>query len=423
MRTMVGILAVGLCVSQSVIGELKISDFSVDSSSEVTVTATNTTPITRYALKATTDLTGTWESLQYRLARENYQAFQTQIPADAQTMYFRIIQDNFNTGQHSGNWKWFAVHSRTVESLGGYWAKADLSVTNGGLAELDSVQTSLGFSPYGSSDILSVNNTGEIGFTYSPFDIGQVSLDINLSVSFAGAYTPDEDVEMVIDTRVGGSGFTTADLEGTWRFFEITAPDSLDDWAGWMTSELTFTSSGNGTWSSIQRSDGDPSNPGPVAFSVNDDGSILVDPSWPLWQMSLDKNLIVFVLPDPDGGNGLGVMLRAGGTGFKTSDLDGRWKIFTATVPDSPVDWDDWVGWGVSDYDFTAAGVGNAVSTIRSDGSTDPSPTVAFTIADNGMISGGPPGSTWMMSLDKDLIGLVMNDGGGGVTLGLMLRN
>ena len=110
--------------------------------------------------------------------------------------------------------------------------------------------------------------------------------------------------------RVAQSPFLTEGIEGQWRVFMLTAADDPGDYAGWFTSIMSFTSAGAGTWSSVQRSNGDTSSPPGVTFAVAPDGSISGGPPGSTWLMSLDKNTITFVMDDGGGGVNLGVMTR-----------------------------------------------------------------------------------------------------------------
>jgi len=406
---MVGCLTGALAVN-TYSAPLLISDFEIGTGGEVGVVATNTLDVTRYALQATPELGGPWSNKQFRLARADSQVFETQLPPDSEKGFFRVVEDPFETLESGSVWKRFTLSSGDPT----YWMTSDLNFLEGGTGVLSSIRWSLTAPPPSSGvNIVSISADGSVSDLYS--DVVQMSLDANLVVSLFGTSSGGMD----IIPRTGGSGFVTADLEGQWRFFELTAEAGSGGWAGWMTSDLSFTSGGVGTWSSIQRSDGDSSNPGSFTFSVFDDGSVSDEPNGPFLQMSLDRNLNVFVLNDP-GQVGMGVMLRSGGSGFETSDLEGRWKMLTITVADSP---GDYTGWFASDLDFTAGGVGTWSSVQRSDGSTDAPPTITLSIADNGSISGGPPGSIWGMSLDKDMMTWVMSDGGGGINFGIILRN
>jgi len=222
--------------------------------------------------------------------------------------------------------------------------------------------------------------------------------------------------------RIKKDPFRTELLTGSWRGYSLVAADSAGDWAGWYTGQLSFNTAGLATWSSVQRSNGDASLPAPTTFSVAADGSISGGP--PLtssWQMSLDRNAISFVMNDGGGGVSLGMLVRTGSSGFTTSDLQGQWRLFCLVAADSA---GDWAGWYTGQLSFNATGLATWSSVQRSNGDGSlPAPTT-FSVAADGSISGGPPlTSSWQMSLDRNAISFVMSDGGGGVSLGMLIRN
>jgi len=195
---------------------LVVSSFEISPQGDaVSVVASNTLDVTRYALQASPELGGTWSNKQFRLARADSQVFEAQLPPDSEKMFFRVAEDSFETDLTTSSvWK----HFKLSPGDPAYWLAADLNFMEGGTGVLSSIQWSLNAPPPSSGgNIVSISADGSISDLYS--DVVQMSLDANLVVSVFGTSNGGMD----IIPRTGGSCFTTADLEGQWRFFELTA--------------------------------------------------------------------------------------------------------------------------------------------------------------------------------------------------------
>ena len=90
------------------------------------------------------------------------------------------------------------------------------------------------------------------------------------------------------------TGYTTADLEGTWVAHELTCGSS----SYFTYTTVTFNSKGEVASCKATRSDGSTSSCADLCFSISSDGTVTC-PSKPELQhgiMSQDKKLIVFTL-------------------------------------------------------------------------------------------------------------------------------
>jgi hypothetical protein len=103
---------------------------------------------------------------------------------------------------------------------------------------------------------------------------------------------------------------------------------------------------------------------------------------------------------------------------FATTDLAGDWTLHLLASADDPA---DFAGWARFEINFNALGTGTVTTVQRSNGDTNIShPTISLTVGSDGTMSGLTPSP--VMSLDKNTVFAVMNDGGGGFDMFTMVR-
>jgi hypothetical protein len=185
---------------------------------------------------------------------------------------------------------------------------------------------------------------------------------------------------------------------------------------GWAHGVSSIDSSGNATWSSITRSDGNSTLPTAQTLSISSSGIVSSTYSSSFHGvMSQDKNMIIGTMND--GGGGYALMVYQKSTiSYTIADLQGTWNFHLLTSGDSP----QWLGWvyGISNID----GSGNLtwLSFTRSDGNSTLPAGGTLSISSGGIVSvTGVPSPVFdgFMSQDKNTIMVTTNDYGGGYNL------
>jgi len=216
------------------------------------------------------------------------------------------------------------------------------------------------------------------------------------------------------------SGFTLADMQGTWNLHMATSGDGAQ-WAGWVYGTLTISGSGVWTWTAVNRSNGDSTLPsGSATLAITSSGIVTMagHPSFDA-VMTKDKSMIVGTTNDGGGGYDLFVMLKSGGS-FALSDLQGTWPIHMLTTGNSPL----YIGWLYGTCSIDASGNLTWTAVTRSNGDSTLPGASTLAISASGIVTiAGQPSFHGVMSSDKSLIVATMNDGGGGYNLMVLQKN
>jgi len=212
-----------------------------------------------------------------------------------------------------------------------------------------------------------------------------------------------------------GSGYATADLAGTWRTHGLVSGDA-PQWPGWVYSTVTMTSTGSLSYED-HNSSGD-TDTGSATAQLTSDGIFTISGlTGSHGLMSIDKQTAVWTSTDGGGGSSLYLMQKRSGASFTSQDLVGRWSLRMLTSGDAP----QWTGWVYGDMEVGTLGV-FCSSMVKSDGSPGTGNGTISIDADGVVTFAGQASSHGVMSDDKELIVLTMNDGGGGYDLVVLMR-
>jgi hypothetical protein len=212
-----------------------------------------------------------------------------------------------------------------------------------------------------------------------------------------------------------GTGYATADLAGTWRMHGLVSGDS-PQWRGWVYGTVTMTSTGGLSYE-VHNSSGD-TNTGSATAQLASDGIYTISElTGSHGLMSADRQTVVWTSNDGGGGFSLDLMQKQSGASFSSPDLVGRWSLRMLTSGDAP----QWTGWVYGDAEMDSLGAFFS-SLVRSDGSSATKNGTVNISTDGVVAFAGQPSSHGVMSDDKELIVLTMNDGGGGYDLFVLIR-
>lgn len=117
--------------------------------------------------------------------------------------------------------------------------------------------------------------------------------------------------------------FTTSDLGGTWDFHMLASGDSPQH-TGWAYGTQVIDDSGNLTFASITRSNGDSSLPSNETLAISSSGVVTMADLDLHGVMSPQKDMIVAVMTDGGDGYDLVILLKRGTATYSTSDLGGQ---------------------------------------------------------------------------------------------------
>ena len=260
----------------------------------------------------------------------------------------------------------------------------------------------------GTTNVFTISSSSAV-----TIDLGYVNttsgkaVPTNNPLSVSGVTSGGENTTTPADLT--SSSFSIADLVGTWNIQGITSGDS-PQWLGWAHGVSSIDSSGNATWLSITRSNGDSTLPAAATLSISSSGivSSTYSPSFH-GVMSQDKDTIIATMNDGGGGYGLITYQKSVGV-FTSADLVGTWNIHMITSGDSP----QWLGWVHSVSSIDSSGNATTSSITRSDGNSTLPGTQTISISSSGIVScAGAPSFHGVMSQDKNTIIVTMNDGGG----------
>jgi hypothetical protein len=265
---------------------------------------------------------------------------------------------------------------------------------------------------------------------------GVLSLDGD-DAAFRGAMNWEEDLVVSVGTLTPGPdtglagynlwvwvrqsltpAFTIADGAGTWWLHGLF---SASDWGSWSHGQLQVDAAGNfsfvdGTWALSD----DPGAHTPEDGSISITGYGVVgfsfDPNVH-GIMNLDKDLIVFAMPEGNGG-GLNIMQKRSGATFSMSDLAGTWYGNGLCAANA----DHWNSWYHAIIEADAGGAVSGSILLDSDGELGGFNDTLAIDADGIVTIVSDPNSHGTMSDDKNLIVFTMDNGEDGAELLILTR-
>ena len=337
-----------------------------------------------------------------------------------------IVFAEFSSSDIQGTWRYHGLISGDSPSQtpGWYWGTYIFD-QNGDLTSASPVTDSLGNSywiPSGMSMPLSSDGTFSID---NPVVVKGTMNDNKDMIVLVATMCPGRDTDVCgynlqVMTKESGTSFSTSDLQGTWYFHMVTSGDS-PQWTGWVYANGNTDSNGNVTFTSITRSDGNSNLPPDSTMAISSDGIV----TWLSFDfhgtMNSQKDTIIGVMTDGGGGYNLIILMKESQTSFNAADLEGIWYGHGLTSGDSP----QWTGWFYATTTADNAGNFNTTSYLNSAGDTDTSNMgdTTFSITDNGIVT-IPAASSFhgIMNLEKDIITLTGDDGGGGYDLIIFVK-
>lgn len=330
----------------------------------------------------------------------------------------------FTTADLQGTWYFHDLRSGDAgpgKSPSGWfygWATVD---ANGNCTAINGVGSDGSTETTCTGESLTIDSSGIITEPGSNMH-GKMSKGKDLIVNTADDGTGD--YQFGVGIKAGGT-FATADLQGTWNYHVLTTGDA-PQWTGWAYGQMNIDASGNGTFTSMNRRDGDTSLPGPVTLSLNPDGIINgSSPSKFHGKMNQSKDLVVATMNDGGGGYSLLIFQKAGGT-FSTADLQGNWWNHGLVSGDAPA---QRIGWFYTNWSSDASGNFTALSHRDSTGLTTIPTGGTFSVSPSGVVTSAfLPSFHGILNQKKDMIvwtftGYPGKDTGvGGYVLGIMLK-
>ncbi|MHC5039109.1 MAG: hypothetical protein ACYTHM_17510 [Planctomycetota bacterium] len=313
-----------------------------------------------------------------------------------------------------GTWSFHVLTAGGASGWSG-WTRGTSQIDANGDVTFQSIMDSDGGSSPPTGLTVSMDAAGVVSLLGDSSYHGQMSLDKDLIVvtmnDGGGGYS------LNVSARTGGS-FAMSDLAGTWAYYAL-AEGGASGWRGWYRGTSQIDSAGNVTILSCLNSDGGTTSPGSATVLLSADGTVTMvgNPTYH-GTMSMDKNSIFVTMDDGGGGYTLSLSVRTGGT-FALADAGGSWSSHSLVTGGAA----EWTGWtrGVSQVDGN--GTVTPVSYLDSDGGTTGPTGATMTLAADGTVGWvGDASYQGTMSLDKNLIILNKDDGGGGETLGVSLR-
>ncbi|MDD4990946.1 MAG: leucine-rich repeat protein [Paludibacter sp.] len=217
--------------------------------------------------------------------------------------------------------------------------------------------------------------------------------------------------------------YGTSDLQGAWQWHSIVAANTslMSTWGGWMHGLITLDATGNGTFSSIVKSDGNNNNTSTsVSMTISSQGKVSVGSSSHGF-MSVDKKSVYITMTDGGGGFMIGIMEKTNSaTTYNTADMQGTWQIHSLTTANNSFASPN-ANWMHGTITIDANGNATA-NLIDRNGPKSPRNSV-LAISSDGIVSSSPGDLHGFMGIDKKSITISMTDGSGsGFNLMLMQK-
>ena len=196
--------------------------------------------------------------------------------------------------------------------------------------------------------------------------------------------------------------FTTGDLEGSWEVHEITSGD-YPQWTGWMYGTLSIEISGNGTFTSITRSNGDSTLPKDVMTAISPSGVVTFTGTDFHGVMNSQKDMIVGVMTDGGEGYDLIIFSKHGTSTYTISDLEGTCNYVGLISGDAPAQTPGW-WWGAMTFNQEGDLI-DATPVKDSLGNSDYVPSgIGLDISSTGVITDSGGLIRGVMNPEKDMI-------------------
>ena len=270
------------------------------------------------------------------------------------------------------------------------------------------------------------------GIINSPLDAnlhGVMSADRNTIIATDGGTNY---FDLILAQKKGSATFSLSDLAGAWNEMGLVSGDSSSGYLpGWFYSTATIDSSGKFTpsTSAVDSSVGPYTfSPSSGTFSMTSDG-VITFPGLPVYgQMSQDKNVFFTVgtlHPGCDQSNcvygyNLGIFVRSSGSvNFSSTDLQGTWNMSLLTVGQGS----NWLGWSYGTVNIDSNDNFLITHITRSNGDSTPSgSSFPLSISSSGIVTASANAFHGVMTPDKNMIFVTLNDGGGGYDLMILQK-
>lgn len=214
---------------------------------------------------------------------------------------FQRSGGTFSTSDLQGTWKLHTLISPPSLDSGG-WTYGTVTLDNNGSGTVTEHE-SLG-GTVNDPISFSINTSGIVTIDGAPLTDGRLVMSQDKN-TIAGVVDHDPGSYALIIMQRSGGTFSINDLQGIWNGHLLVSGDSTQR-TGWAYFETNIDNSGNLTWTSITRSDGDSSLPSSDTLSITLSGTVSSAESLSFNAvMCQDKSMIVATTDDDDGGYNL----------------------------------------------------------------------------------------------------------------------
>lgn len=272
------------------------------------------------------------------------------------------LATTFSTADFSGNWRGYWMETTNDGDLdftdeARYWLGVSAEIDGNGAFGTGTWTSSGGLHGNVTGGTLAITSAGSITGT---LNINYAANGATESISIVHGWM-DQSKEIVylafkkangrvasgMMTKYALSGFNTSMLEGEWENILVETDPASDHATYWVEAELGVNSAGTGVgaWNYqgiqsglIHASPLTLNTYGVLGGTMNLDSGDSVTIN--LGQLDLQRNCGSLVTTKATGELSGGIMIRTGGTGFATSDLEGTWAIYrTATYSEQQMLW------------------------------------------------------------------------------------
>lgn len=214
----------------------------------------------------------------------------------------------FSTTDLEGTWRYHGLISGdALNQTPGWYRGAFTFDQTGALTNATPITDSLGNSDFtpSSGSGLSLDSDGIVrvpGFNdYRGVMNDNKDMIVAVATMCPGRNTDVCGYNLQIMSKESANSFSTIDLEGTWYFHMLTSGDS-PQWVGWVYGIESIDANGNGTCTSITRSDGNTSLASDYTMEISSAGILTVPGSDFYGVMNSQKDTIIGVMTDGGGG-------------------------------------------------------------------------------------------------------------------------
>lgn len=212
----------------------------------------------------------------------------------------------FKQSDLTGNWK---GHQLVASSTSREWQRGDIAIDSGGAWTVTNVQRSSGSGTSGKVVVMTMNSNGVITAPTNSF-YGAMTSDKNLVV--CTYLNGDGTTAFLLLVRTGGTGFSIADLAGSWRINNLTISAQSNYWNR---SLGVIDSNGNMKGYIVTGSGAETNSGNEPPLTVSPAGIInRVSSQKGEGILALNKKLIIYTDTDSTGTNGdqyrLGIFMK-----------------------------------------------------------------------------------------------------------------